>query len=107
MQKPGSPLKGSITDLGGEVLTRLRDEFSITTVEELVSASTRGGDNLRLHLGLTPVKWASICDAARKFLSPETVSHLERPIPSRLPKGATFGSGLARGCALGKHLASE
>jgi len=107
MQKQGLRLANAIPDLGEDALARLRDEFSIITVEEFISASARSGDQLRLHIGLTREQWDKACRTGRNLISTETASRLERPIGGRFPKGAVLAPGILANSDLSRHLGRE
>lgn len=107
MQKQGLPLPTAIKDLGDAVLARLREEFSITTVEEFISASAHSGDHLRVHLCLTSEQWNKACQTGRSLLSSETAGRLQRPVHSRFAKGAALIPGLQPGSDLSRYLGRE
>ncbi|HET6510709.1 MAG TPA: hypothetical protein VFH43_00845 [Candidatus Kapabacteria bacterium] len=80
MSHTGTPLT-AIPQLSTGALTRLQ-EIWVTTAEQLVAtAATPGGlKSLADHLGVTEERMTEILEAAKKSLSSDTITQLEKPI---------------------------
>ena len=87
MQKQGHALRSLDCSLSPSARDALRDQFSITTAEELVSAATHSSDALREHLQLTDEAWQTTLTAARAACSPELI---KEAAPQKYAKGAVL-----------------
>jgi len=82
MPKPGHPLR-EIPEFTPEVLARLRDEFSVTTAEELVGLWRTVPGPLASFLG--PERAERLAMLARKALSGDDFDSLVRAEKSTYP----------------------
>ena len=106
MQKPGHPLRDLGEVLPAPIRDTLRDEFSITTAEELVGAAGCSSAALREHLQLDEPAWQSVLGAARAVCSRALIS--EAPAPAiRHGKGAWLKRSSSLQPGLDEHLTRE
>ena len=87
VKKPGHALVDVAADFPESVLRGLRNDFSITTAEELISADRISGERLRESLAVDPSKWTALMKEVRAVLPPHEVQRLTTTIPAR-PGGA-------------------
>jgi hypothetical protein len=73
------------------LLGALRRAFALTTVEELVTAVSRGGAAIKEQLGASDADWESLLASARASLPDSVRTALETPLPSRHSTGAVLG----------------
>ena len=90
MQKAGQSLIWLTIPLPTEILDRLRDEFSITTAEELISAAANRASHLRGALGLTPDQWIDLVLPAYEAVEPSVRDFFAEPLASTFGKGAVL-----------------
>ena len=90
MQKTGRPLNQLPISLPEEILDRLCDEFSITTAEELVSASANRASHLRIALGFTRHQWDDLVRLAYNDVEPSIRDFLTEPLATPFGKGAVL-----------------
>jgi hypothetical protein len=83
LSKGGHPLK-HITAIDSGLLTRLRDEFSVTTAEELIGLWKAAPEALTKALG-GPAKVEPLVKQAAAVLSTEDVSQIEQAQQSSYP----------------------
>ena len=88
MVKQGHRLEESVPDLPKNLLVRLRDDFSISTVEEFVAANARASEKIRKHLQLSEVVWNNIVHKSKSVLSDDMIQKLEAPVLQKFAKGA-------------------
>jgi len=90
MQKTGQSLIQLTIPLPAEILDRLRDEFSITTAEELISAAAHRASHLRRALGLTPDQWIDLVLPAYEAVEPSVRDFFAEPLALPFGKGAVL-----------------
>ncbi len=90
MQKMGHPLTQFAIPLPAVTLERLCDEFSITTAEELVSASANCAAHLRIALDFTRHGWDDMVRLAYNSVEPSIRDFLLAPFASPFGKGAVL-----------------
>jgi hypothetical protein len=88
LKKDGIQLHDILASSEEDCVRRLRDEFSITTAEELFCASLKRPDALRQHLNLTNEKWAMLMRAIEAVLPLEVRRKLELPLTRHFAKGS-------------------
>ena len=87
MNKPGHALHSLDCPLLPEAMDTLRDQYSITTAEELASAAVHAGNALRERLAVSDEVWQETLKAARAVCSPELMTADK---PQKFGKGAVF-----------------
>jgi hypothetical protein len=90
MPKTGHPLNQFATPWPAEVLRRLRDDFSITTAEELISAAANSAPHLRSALELDLHRWNDLVQRAYDAVEPSIRDFLAEPLASPFGKGAVL-----------------
>jgi hypothetical protein len=90
MQKTGPSLIHLAIPLPTKILDRLRDEFSITTAEELVSAAANRASHLRRALNLTLDQWIDLLLPAYEAVEPTLRDFFAEPLASPFGKGAAL-----------------
>ena len=90
MQKMGHPLNQFAIPLPAEILDHLCDEFSITTAEELVSASANCAAHLRNALDFPRHEWDDLVRLAYNAVEPSIRDFLAEPLVSPFGKGAVL-----------------
>jgi len=89
MKKPGHDLKDIAGHSPPNLLEGLQSRFSITTAEELISATAQSGDQLRKALAVGHKDWDYLVTIAGNVLGPEERQRLSTPI-ARKPAGAVL-----------------
>lgn len=107
MKKQGHPLKELVPVFPQELLESLRDEFSISTAEELVSLAAGSGERMKAHLHVPNTLWSRVIRAARAIFSEEELHSLETPAIEKFPKGAILGKRATRDEDLEKYITHE
>jgi hypothetical protein len=90
MQKTGQSLTQLAITPPSEILNRLRDEFSITTAEELVSAAANRASHLRHALNLTLEQWIDLLLPAYQAVKPSVRDFFAEPLASPFGRGAVL-----------------
>ena len=88
VQKSGHPLKQLTIPLSAELLDYLCEGFSITTAEELISATANGAIHLRSALDLKSDEWNDLVHRAYTAVEPSIRDFLAEPLASPFGKGA-------------------
>lgn len=93
MKKQGHRIEESVPDFPKNLLVRLRDDFSISTVEEFVVANARAAEKIRVHLQVSEPFWNNIVYKTKSVLSDDVIRELETPVLHKFSKGALKGLG--------------
>lgn len=88
VQKAGQRLDE--LNVPASVLLALRDRFSISTAEELVSACAFGEERFREALSVDEHTWRSLLKNVRDSLPADLREQLEKPVRARFGKGAVL-----------------
>lgn len=90
MRKTGRPLDQLTVSLPIEILDRLREEFSITTAEELISAAANRASHLRRALDLSLNEWIDLVLPAYEAVEPAIRDFLAERLVLPFGKGAVL-----------------
>lgn len=90
MNKSGHPLSGLTPQVSGELLRLLRERFSITTAEELVSATLVDGTSFRAALPVDESTWDRVVRDATSVIDEDMLEMLRAPVRTRYATGAVL-----------------
>ena len=90
MRKTGQPLGQLTAPVPTGIIDRLRDEFSITTAEELISAAANRAAHLRRALDLTLDEWIALVLPAYEAVEPTIRDFLAERLVLPFGKGAVL-----------------
>jgi hypothetical protein len=88
VNKSGHPLSGLTPQVSGELLRLLRERFSITTAEELVSATLVDGTSFRAALPVDESTWDRVVRDATSVIGQDMLEMLRAPVRTRFGTGA-------------------